>query len=338
MKDNYSLLNYLQEGIILLSLSGEILHVNEVAAQLSQDNITDLIGKNINGSKFDKKIISFFELVKSSRTDQKDDLIPELSKDRAYRVYGSIVPKGEQDTETILIVLTDVTPLRRLEKVRRDFVANVSHELRTPIASIQGSVETLLDGAIDRPADAKIFVDMIRRHSERLSSIVEDLLTLSKLEGESRSELNTYPYNVKLLIEESCELSHIRADQKRITMTLEVDSDISLLVNANLLRQALVNLLDNAVKASAEKANINIAAKVAGEMLEIAITDHGTGIKHEHLPRIFERFYTADRSRSSGGSGLGLAIVKHIVLAHGGKVSAQSVEGQGSTFTLKLPL
>lgn len=249
---------------------------------------------------------------------------------------------SHNDTTGVLVVLNDITRLRHLEDVRRDFVANVSHELRTPITVIQGYVETLLDGAIHSPEDAKKFLNIVLRQSTRLSAIIEDLLALSRIEQDIEAKSIVFE-NEQLcfVLGATLQTCQLTADKKDITLKLECAENIHLSLNAALIEQALVNLIVNAIRYSPEGSEIEVKTLYDQEQEEIsiAVCDHGCGINAEHLPRLFERFYRSDkaRSRNVGGTGLGLAIVKHIVQAHGGRVEVTSVEQQGSTFTLILP-
>ena len=242
----------------------------------------------------------------------------------------------------MLVVLHDVTRLRHLEDVRRDFVANVSHELRTPITSLKGFVETLLDGALEDRDNAARFLRIMLRQVNRLDAIISDLLALSRIEKGFDGQT----------IELAAEAGPRRAPggrrdvreegrrQRRRRSSLLCPEDLSAEINAALLEQAVVNLLDNAVKYSDAGAAVEVRAERREAELVIEVQDHGCGIEAKHLPRLFERFYRVDkaRSRELGGTGLGLAIVKHIALAHRGSVSVESAVGVGSTFTLRLPL
>jgi two-component system phosphate regulon sensor histidine kinase PhoR len=244
-----------------------------------------------------------------------------------------------------VIVLNDVTDLKRLENVRRDFVANVSHELKTPVASIKGFVETLLDGAADDPEDRHRFLDIIARQADRLEAIIEDLLALSRIEqSEGAGTLPLETTSIAALLGEAANDCLPRATERAIRLEVECDADLEAAVNAPLVEQALINLIDNAIKACEAAATIRVSAHTAfsdtGEpLLEITVEDEGCGIEPAHLPRLFERFYRVDkgRSRTLGGTGLGLSIVKHIVQAHGGTVGVDSTPGVGTTFTLRMP-
>jgi len=234
-----------------------------------------------------------------------------------------------------------VTKLRRLETVRRDFVANVSHELRTPITSIRGYVETLLDGALDSREDAQRFLQTVLRQSERLTSIIDDLLALSRIEEESKQhQIHLQPEPLYPVITSALQTCQHKADEAGVTITVDCPANIQVEMNATLLEQALVNLLVNAITYSKKGDSVRLQAKIdeeaQGNTVRIVIRDTGCGIAKKHLPRLFERFYRSDkaRSRTQGGTGLGLAIVKHIAQAHKGKIEVASVEGKGSEFTL----
>jgi two-component system phosphate regulon sensor histidine kinase PhoR len=241
----------------------------------------------------------------------------------------------------VLVVLHDVTQLRRLERIRSDFVANVSHELKTPITSIKGFVETLLDGAVDQPENAERFLRIVAAQSDRLNEIIEDLLTLSRLERDTdRAGISLQRGRVRDVLESAVGVCELKASQKNVSVKLTCDAGLHAEINPAMLEQAVVNLLSNAVKYSPEGETVLLEAAAGPTELVIRVRDHGCGIGPEHLPRLFERFYRVDkaRSRKLGGTGLGLAIVKHIAQAHGGRATVESFPDQGSTFSLHLPL
>ncbi len=264
---------------------------------------------------------------------------PELS--RSFTLHGAGLTDARGRRTGAVIVLNDLTRIRQLEAIRRDFVANVSHELKTPVTSIQGFVEALVAGGVKEPAQVERYLSIIAKHASRLNSIIDDLLTLSRLEeaGERRAlRFDVGP--LKPVLEEAIALSGVKADEKRIAIDLACDDGLEARINPPLLEQAVINLIDNAVKYSPEGSRIHVEARRDQTQVSISVTDEGCGIPPEHLPRIFERFYVVDKSRSRklGGTGLGLAIVKHIAQAHGGRVAVASTPGKGSTFTIYLPI
>jgi two-component system phosphate regulon sensor histidine kinase PhoR len=239
-----------------------------------------------------------------------------------------------------LIVLDNITRLKVLENIRRDFVANVSHELKTPITSIKGFVETLRDGAVNDPEDRMRFLDIIARHSDRLNAIIDDLLSLSRIEQEAeREQIALEEGRIRDALDAAVLVCASKADEKGIRVDLACDQDLRAKINLPLLEQAIVNLIDNAIKYSGSGSNIRIEAAGTAAETVIRVRDWGCGIPQDHLQRIFERFYRVDkaRSRKLGGTGLGLAIVKHIVHAHGGRILVESSPGKGSTFSICLP-
>ncbi|MCL5282491.1 MAG: ATP-binding protein [Planctomycetes bacterium] len=264
---------------------------------------------------------------------------PELS--RSFTLHGAGLTDARGRRTGAVIVLNDMTRIRRLETIRRDFVANVSHELKTPVTSIQGFVEALVEGGVKEPAQIERYLSIIAKHAARLNCIIDDLLTLSRLEeaGERRA-LRFEAGPLKPVLDEAIALSGVKAEEKRIAVDLVCADKVEARINPPLLEQAVINLIDNAIKYSPEGSRIHVEAHQDQSRVSITIADEGCGIPPEHLPRIFERFYVVDKSRSRklGGTGLGLAIVKHIAQAHGGRVAVVSTPGQGSTFTISLPI
>jgi two-component system, OmpR family, phosphate regulon sensor histidine kinase PhoR len=261
--------------------------------------------------------------------------------DRWVSAHGTVLHDPQQGKIGVLIVLHDVTRLRHLEEVRRDFVANVSHELRTPITSIKGFIETLVDGAFEDKENAHRFLQIMLRQVNRLDAIICDLLTLSRIERSSEEQMIEVAREpIRGVLQAAIEMCEKRAIDKRVQIQLNCSSDLVGQINAALLEQAVVNLLDNAVKYSNPETVVEVRAACEGEELAIRVQDRGCGIEAQHLPRLFERFYRVDkaRSRELGGTGLGLAIVRHIVLAHRGSVTVESTVGVGSTFCLRLPM
>jgi len=264
----------------------------------------------------------------------------ELGGLRPRRVLVRIAQiKGkDQKVPGLVAVFNDVTELRRLEAVRRDFVANVSHELRTPIHAISSAAETLQGGALADPQAAGDFVDIIRRHAIRLQRLVEDLLELSRIEAREW-KLEIAPIDPNEVVSVAVEVVAVAAGEKGATITRSLAPGLSMLADRTALEHVLVNLVDNAVKYGGSKPNIAVSTSLVGERVQVRVQDRGPGIEPRHLGRIFERFYRVDagRSRAIGGTGLGLSIVKHLVEAMHGSVEVESAVGVGTTFTVLLP-
>jgi two-component system phosphate regulon sensor histidine kinase PhoR len=224
--------------------------------------------------------------------------------------------------------------------MRKDFVSNVSHELRTPLTSIKGFVETIRSGNYQLPDEVTRFLAIISSKTDNLCSIVEDILTLSSIERDNEHrEISMISNNIKSIMQDAIDTCHWKAVKKNISIKLECQPEVYCCINAPLIEQAIVNLLDNAIKYSNENTDIVITVKSSETELRISVQDHGCGISEEHLGRVFERFYRVDkaRSRKLGGTGLGLSIVKNIISAHSGNVTVNSKIGLGSTFEICLP-
>lgn len=246
--------------------------------------------------------------------------------------------KGE--SRGVVVVLHDITDIRRLEKMRSEFVANVSHELRTPITSIKGFTETLLEGAMQDEETCRNFLQIISDESERLYRMIRDILDLSKIE-QKRIPLHLSQVHLQDLISSAVAIMHDQAQRKELTITLPSPKpDIWLMTDKDCLQQIILNLLTNAIAYTPEGGKINVKTEADSENITIQVMDTGIGIPEKELTRIFERFYRVDkaRSRDSGGTGLGLAIVKHLVENLHGHISVESKEGRGTTFTVTLPL
>jgi len=239
-----------------------------------------------------------------------------------------------------VVVLHDVTELRRLERVRQDFVANVSHEFKTPLTAIQGFAETLLGGALDDPTNNRRFLDIIRNHAIRLARLTNDLLKLARIEA-GKLEVEFFPVGLIELIEGCAETTLMKASRKQITLEIEVPLGLPAVQgDASLLRDVLQNLLDNAIQYTPAGGHVHVTAEAKGREAVITVSDTGIGIPTSDRERIFERFYRVDaaRSREAGGTGLGLSIAKHIVEAHNGRLWVDSVIGQGSKFSFSIPI
>jgi two-component system phosphate regulon sensor histidine kinase PhoR len=247
---------------------------------------------------------------------------------------------ANQEQIGTLVVFRDVTQLRHLEVMRSDFVANVSHEIKTPLTAIKGFVETLQHGKVKKHKEVQRFLGIIQKHVERLNTIIDDLLTLSRIEQEDKEKpITLQEYKIGDIFQSAAQICHSKAEEKGIGLDLVDKLGIIAKFDAYLLEQAVVNLIDNAIKFSEPESHIKVMADQTDTEIRIQVQDQGIGIAQKHLPRLFERFYRVDkaRSRNLGGTGLGLAIVKHIAQAHGGYVTVESTLGKGSTFTIHLP-
>jgi len=242
--------------------------------------------------------------------------------------------------EGAVFVFHDITELKRLEEIRKDFVANVSHELRTPISSIKGYAETLLDGKVDGEDNVKEFLSIIYQNSNRLANLIDDLLDLSKIES-GKMKMEFEPLEILPVVNRCINVLEKSAKEKTLSIKLNIpDKFPKVLGDHKRLAQVFLNLLDNAIKYTPEGGSITVSAASKEKITQIDISDTGIGISEKDLPRIFERFYRVDKahSRELGGTGLGLSIVKHIVQAHDGQVWVQSMLGQGSTFSFTIPI
>ena len=332
-------------AVIAVDQEERIISINDATAQLfniqRQGNQGKMIQEVIRNIDLQEQI----ERILTTGKPFEDEIVLEDSSGGDTYLHTNVVGMYGGNSEMLgaLIVLNDMTRLRKLENMRSEFVANVSHELRTPITSIRGYVETLLDGALDDREDAEKFLEIVLRQSEQLEEIIDDLLALSRIEREAReSQIDFEQMELKSILEEAVEICRPKAEEDGITIRLDCPDDLVLDLNSTLLEQAVVNLLHNAITYSEAGQEVAVTAgstEVDGnKKVRISVKDNGIGIAQEHLPRLFERFYRSDRARSrtEGGTGLGLAIVKHIVQAHGGTVEVESTLGKGSIFHIIL--
>jgi two-component system, OmpR family, phosphate regulon sensor histidine kinase PhoR len=330
------------EAVIAIDTEERIISLNAAAADLFDLDRQTAPGRLVQQVVRNTRLQQQISHTLTTKEGVEDEII--LQDDNGERFLQTNVvtlSNGVGENVGVLMVMNDVTRLRRLENVRRDFVANVSHELRTPITSIHGYVETLLDGALDIREDAEKFLHIVLRQSERLNSIIDDLLVLSRIEEDARQDqihLENGPLHP--VLEAAVQTCQHKADEAGVEMVIDCSKDIAVAMNATLLEQALVNLLINAITYSKKGDCVTVQGRLGEDEQEktvrIVVSDSGCGIAKKHLPRLFERFYRSDkaRSRTLGGTGLGLAIVKHIAQAHDGRVEVTSVEGQGAKFCL----
>jgi two-component system phosphate regulon sensor histidine kinase PhoR len=328
------------EAVMVVDQEEQIVRCNKAAGQLFKVNpqavrhrtIQETI-RNVNIQRFVKDTFTAPEPIEAV-------IKLEYEQEQFLHAHGTLLTgKGDQTTEA-LFVFHDITRLKQLENMRRDFVANVSHELKTPITSITGFIETLREGAINDPEHAHKFLSIIERNANRLNSIIDDLLTLSKIEqGTEKEQIVLTRRRLRDVLESAMVVCQQQAEEHQVTFELHCPAPLQAHLNAPLFEQAVVNLLDNAVKYSPPGSVVRLQAETLNGKIMISIQDQGSGIAAEHLPRIFERFYRVDkaRSRKQGGTGLGLAIVKHIANVHHGYAAVESIPGIGSTFSIVVP-
>ncbi len=334
-----ALLSSMAEGVVAIDAEMRIMQVNRAAARILHLDPKAAVGCLLHDLIQEPSVIELIETVRRDNQSAERDI--ELKGDRSRHLQVQAGPMNfDAKAAGVVVVFSDVTRMRELEGMRRNFVSNVSHELRTPLTSIQGFAETLLNPAVKDPEEVRKFLQIIQRHATRLGRIIDDILTLSSLERDA--ENNQIELKIDLIrpvLQAAVELCGKKAEVKKIKIELTCAEEISAPIDTHLLEQAVINLVDNAVRYSDEGQPICVEAEQVGSEIFIRVIDHGIGIPEKQLPRIFERFYRVDkaRSRELGGTGLGLSIVKHIALAHKGSVEVQSQVGEGSQFTIRLP-
>ena len=335
-----AVLSSMTEGVFAVDSQGCFTSINKAAAQLLDIDLTSAQGRSVEEAVRDVDLRQFVrDALRSDEPTEADISLPGRTE-RLFHVCGAGLSDSRGERSGAVIVLSDTTRIHRLENLRSDFVANVSHELKTPITSIQGFVEALQEGGLADPERTRRYVDIIAKHAQRLNAIIDDLLSLSRLEdGAERRAISFDAAHLKCILETAIDLSRVKADAKQIRIDLVCDESIEGRMNGPLLEQAVLNLIDNAIKYSEPGGRVEVRAGATEIENTISIEDRGCGIPPQHLSQIFERFYVVDKSRSRklGGTGLGLSIVKHIAQVHGGYVTVESTPGKGSTFTIHLP-
>ena len=321
------------EGVLVLGAEGRVVLANPAAAQIVGDTGAPLIGKALADAVKPTALRDFIAAGAKSAEVRESEI---ETSGRSIAIY--VRPLARAAGGGMVTVLRDMTGLRRLMTMRRDFVANVSHELRTPVTAIQGYAETLLGGSADA-ATSRQFLEIIHRQARRIGALVEDLLELSELEARAPEQAVREAVDVGAIAEHVAQTVRERAKQSETTVRLDIDGHVVALGDPSGLEQVVQNLVDNAIKYGNPGGHVVIRGSREGARVRLSVVDDGPGIEARHLPRLFERFYRVDagRSRDRGGTGLGLAIVKHIVEAMGGDVHVESDVGKGSRFVVEVP-
>ncbi|HEX2958018.1 MAG TPA: ATP-binding protein [Chitinispirillaceae bacterium] len=337
-----TILSSMTEGVIAVDAKEKIISMNPAAAKILGVQNQTIEGQWLHDIVRNSTLQRFVLHILSNDTKIETTFtLPDAHGEIHIHASGVVLNDGPGGPQGAVLVLNDITRLIRLENARKDFVANVSHELRTPLTSIKGFLETIHDGNYPLPDEVNKFLEIISSKTSRLCSIIEDILSLSSIERDhEHREITFTESNLRIVLDSAVENCLKKASSKKIKLTIESKEDFVMHMNAQLLEQAVVNLIDNAVKYSDEGKEVIIRAVKTEKAALITVEDQGIGISSEHLSRVFERFYRVDkaRSRKLGGTGLGLSIVKNIIIAHGGSIDVKSEPGKGSIFSMSLPL
>ena len=333
-----TILGSMIEGVAVISARERVLYSNRAFSQ-----ILGLEGQAVEDRPLIEMVrhTGLLAVIKEALRAEKQEsseIVVGTVRPRSFAVTATPVRAG--GASGAVLVLHEISELRRLERVRQDFVANVSHEFRTPLTAIQGFSETLLGGALEDPANRRRFVEIIRDHATRLARLTEDLLELSRIEaGELKLEFQ--PVSVRQLVDSCVETASLKARAKELVLNVNVPEGLpAVRGDANRLQEVLQNLLDNAVQYTPGGGNIEVSAANSSGQIVFTVSDTGIGIPQAEQSRIFERFYRVDaaRSREAGGTGLGLSIARHIVEVHGGRIWVESTVGEGSRFHFSIPM
>ena len=331
-RERIAVLTSMSEAVVAIDLEGHIIILNTSGAKLFDLDEEKSIGESIFGLLRNSNLLNFFQTVLNESNLLDQDI---TYNNKIIRGKGSKLLNSNNNIIGAVIVFNDITKIKKLENIRREFVANVSHELKTPVTTIKGYVETIEN--ITKDIEQKKFLKIISNHTNRLNSIIDDLLLLSKIEEkEDVLNLDLKDEKLKPVLELAKENCNGFLNEKNIKVKINCLDTISIKQNHRLLQEAIFNILNNSIKYSSENSLITVDVINNKDNIEIKITDQGIGIDEKHLDRLFERFYRVDESRSRdvGGTGLGLSIVKHIIQMHNGKIKVDSVIDKGTTFTI----
>ncbi|UHA72447.1 two-component system histidine kinase PnpS [Paenibacillus sp. 481] len=341
-----SVLEHMINGIVMVEADGKVELLNSKAERILGVKCHDWVGKSFKEVRAPHELMQMVADVAEHKLMLHDEIAIYYPQERLLDVNVVPVYTSDKQWSGVLLFMQDVSAIRRLERMRSEFVANVSHEIKTPVAAVKGFAETLMNGAMNDPDTAQSFLRIIYDESERLNRLIGDILELSKIESK-KVPLQFSPVHMSSFLEQTTEMLQQAAETKHIEVLLQTDEEMYLEADEDRLRQIVLNLLSNAINYTPEGGHVKISAyplDVAAngdyEQIRLTISDTGMGIPKKDLPRIFERFYRVDkaRSRSSGGTGLGLSIVKHLVEAHRGHIQVESESGLGTTFTIELPV
>jgi two-component system phosphate regulon sensor histidine kinase PhoR len=343
------------DGVLITDTWGQVQLINPAATRLLDTTESRALGRTFAGVVRHHQII---ELWQQCRTRQESQ-VGAVEIDRRGIFWQVIItPFRETDTQGYLVILQDLSRIRRLETVRRDFISNISHELRTPLASLKALVDTLRDGALEDPPAAERFLDSMETEVDSLTQMVQELLELSRIES-GQVALRLEPTTVAEVVAPPTQRLQLQADRSQVMLALQVPDDLPVVwADSDRLQQVVTNLVHNAIKFTPAGGQVAVRAYLARDdqipaaarpeprprfsgrwpVVVVEVADTGVGIPEKDLPRIFERFYKTDRARSRGGTGLGLSIARHLVQSHGGAIWAESTEGQGSTFYFSIPV
>ena len=334
-----TLIENMGSGLVLINERGYINLINRAYKEIFNVDPEEYLFQLYNDAITQNDIVSIVqEVFLTEKKVRKQVNFPMELERKHFEVYGAPIISAQNEWKGVLLVFHDITELKKLEQMRKDFVANVSHELRTPITSIKGFSETLLDGAMQDEQALKDFLMIILKESDRLQNVIDYLLELSRIEQHG-FKLNIYQVNIQSLLMDTYIMLKDKAIEKEIDFRIMVEKEpIFIMGDANRLKQVFINIVNNSIAYTPKEGKITIEVHESTDEVEVIVSDTGIGIAENELPRLFERFYRVDkaRSRNSGGTGLGLAIVKHIIEVHQGHVSVKSKIGIGTTFSVIL--
>lgn len=329
----------MQEGVIAIDNQEKIITINDAAARIFNFPAIEMKNKNVLEVARNYELQSFIRTALSTHEPVEDDILIHQDKDHILNIHSSALWDSQDHRMGTLIIFHDITRIRRLEKMHKDFAANVSHELKTPLTTLKGFIETLQEMPDSSSEDRSGFLKILEKNVNRMIELINDLLSLSRLERLEGTGVRFADNQLFILIQGAVAACGPLAEKKQIQIQITCPQDLTVRVDPVLMEQAIVNLVENAVKYSLKNSQVDICARSTSKDIQIDVRDAGPGIAKEHLPKIFNRFYRVDkgRSRQEGGTGLGLAIVKHIIQYHNGQITVSSVKGKGTVFHIRLP-